>query len=128
MHIINHRDDRTKHDGRWVLLERDLFNAPDPQAALRILEHLVNADAIIQHTKNLEKQIRIIQRRGDDPKKTMLKNYSFVGSPGTGKTTVARAFGEIFFNLGLLSTKEVVECKAMELIGQYVGQSAPIVM
>jgi hypothetical protein len=37
---------------------------------------------------------------------------------------VARAFSEIFKGLGLLSSPLVVECKAMELIREYVGQSA----
>lgn len=120
----NYRDSRCKIDGLHVLEEEDMFNAPDPDAAIRVLEHLVNADEIIQHTKNLKKRITMMQKRGGDPK-TLLKNYSFVGSPGTGKTTVARAFGEIFHNLGLLNSSDVVECKAMDLLGEYVGQSAP---
>lgn len=37
---------------------------------------------------------------------------------------MARAFGQIFHDLGLISSPLVVECKAMELIGEYVGQSA----
>ena len=57
----------------------------------------------------------------------LMTNYSFVGAPGTGKTTVARAFGEIFHRLGLLASSTVVECKATELKGQYVGHSAPLV-
>lgn len=33
--------------------------------------------------------------------------------------------GKIFYDMGFISTKEVVECSATDLIGQYVGQTAP---
>lgn len=44
---------------------------------------------------------------------------------GTGKNTAARHMGKIFYDMGLISTKEVVECSATDLIGQYMGQTAP---
>lgn len=44
---------------------------------------------------------------------------------GTGKTTTARQMGKIFYGMGFISTKLVVECSATDLIGQYVGQTAP---
>lgn len=33
--------------------------------------------------------------------------------------------GKIFYDMGFISTKDVVECSATDLIGQYVGQTAP---
>lgn len=33
--------------------------------------------------------------------------------------------GKLFYNMGFLSTAEVIECSAIDLIGQYVGQTAP---
>jgi hypothetical protein len=47
------------------------------------------------------------------------------GRLGTGKTTTARKLGQVYYNLGLLSRVEVVECSASDLIGQYVGQTGP---
>jgi hypothetical protein len=47
------------------------------------------------------------------------------GRLGTGKTTTARKFGQVYYDLGLLSQVEVVECSASDLIGQYVGQTGP---
>ncbi len=44
---------------------------------------------------------------------------------GTGKTTTARKFGKVYYDLGFLSHVEVVECSASDLIGQYVGQTGP---
>jgi len=44
---------------------------------------------------------------------------------GTGKTTTARKFGQVYYDLGFLSQVEVVECSATDLIGQYVGHTGP---
>jgi stage V sporulation protein K len=88
-----------------------------------VLDSLVNTEHIRKYITSLQKRVKRHQREGKDVKK-FLTNYVFVGAPGTGKTTVARAFGEIFHELGLVSSPLVVECKAMELIGEYVGQSA----
>ena len=44
---------------------------------------------------------------------------------GTGKTTVARKIGQVFYNMGILASAEVIECSASDLVGQYVGQTGP---
>ena len=44
---------------------------------------------------------------------------------GTGKTTTARKMGKVYFDMGFLSSTEVVECSASDLVGQYVGQTGP---
>lgn len=120
------RDDRSKCDGRWLLVQSDLFEEPPADAPMKALENLVNADDILNYINQMKKRVQVQIARGTDPKK-LLKNYVFIGQPGTGKTTVARAFGEVFHGLGLLSSTTVVECKAMELIAGYVGQSSKLV-
>ncbi|WP_079709549.1 AAA family ATPase [Paraliobacillus ryukyuensis] len=45
------------------------------------------------------------------------------GNPGTGKTTIARLLAEIYYELGLLQSKEVIEVNRSHLVGSYVGQS-----
>jgi hypothetical protein len=44
---------------------------------------------------------------------------------GTGKTSTARKMGQVYYDMGLLATNEVIETSATELVGQYVGQTGP---
>jgi SpoVK/Ycf46/Vps4 family AAA+-type ATPase len=51
-----------------------------------------------------------------------------MGSPGTGKTTVARILAKIYHKMGLLSTGILTEVGRNELVGQFIGQTAPKVI
>jgi probable Rubsico expression protein CbbX len=52
-------------------------------------------------------------------------HMSFTGNPGTGKTTVAMKMAEVLHRLGYIEEPRVVACTRDDLVGQYVGHTAP---
>ena len=115
-----------KHKGLWILQADDLYVAPVPGQAMAALRKMANVEDIIGQ---LEKEMKSAKAslKGGKKRADLLQHWVFRGPPGTGKTTVARAFGEVFHGIGLLSDARVVECKATDLMAQYVGQTAPLV-
>ena len=93
------------------------------------LNELVGLQNIKDMLKDLVSLMQFKNKAGDSVnlKDTNL-HMIFLGNPGTGKTTVARMVAGILYNLKYIKQNKLIEVSAKDLVGEYVGQTAPKTM
>ena len=90
-----------------------------------IFKDVVGCDAVIAQLEGYQQMAVGMHLRGIDPREHIPTNFIFKGPPGTGKTTTARKVGRIFYEMGFLTSDDVVESSVSDLVGEYAGQTGP---
>ncbi len=92
------------------------------------IDAIVGLEEIKEYVLGLEEYYKVQKRREEEGLKTggVSKHMIFTGSPGTGKTTIARIISKYLKAIGVLSGGQLVEVSRADLVGKYVGHTAPL--
>ncbi|GJD03398.1 ATPase [Colletotrichum higginsianum] len=114
-----------------LLFTKEDLVGPEPSSALssckawKKMQCLIGLSSVKESVKALVDSIQsnYLRELAEEPVIEYSLNRVFLGSPGTGKTTVAKLYGQILVDIGLLSNGEVVVKNPSDFIGTVLGAS-----
>ncbi|MBR0112403.1 MAG: AAA family ATPase [Clostridia bacterium] len=101
---------------RSIVPEREIT-----EDSMKTIENMIGMQEVTRQMKEIVAQVKFSRASG---KKSPAMHMFFVGNPGTGKTTVARAIGQIFRENDILRVGKFFENKGRDLCAEYIGQTA----
>lgn len=141
-----------ERSGIWVFQPEDFDPEYDRGRSAnanlqRLFADVIGCENIVKQLGQYQNVCKAMKSRNIDPRPYIPTNFVFKGPPGkiiyisassshgiigtnnfflgTGKTTTARKFAKVYYDMGFLSDETVIECSASDLIGKYVGHSGP---
>ncbi|MBD5442042.1 MAG: AAA family ATPase [Treponema sp.] len=124
---LSTKTDLTDDDLRRIILD-DLPITKKPESVenvLAMLDELIGMESVKNAVRELCQTIQNNQKRKvlgfevDNPKIHIV----LTGNPGTGKTTVARILGKLFYTMQLLPSDKVIETAGLDMTAGFVGQT-----
>lgn len=111
---------------RYSLKSLNQNSSETLEEVIEELEGLIGLVPVKQEVRSLVNYIKIQKEREKHQLKTSPISYHsvFIGSPGTGKTTIARIIAKVYKHLGVLKSGHLVETDRAGLIAEYSGQTA----
>ncbi len=114
--------------------EKELFKAlpgtytGDIENVKSELNNIVGLREIKEYVLSLEEYYGVQKKRREAGLKAseVSKHMIFTGNPGTGKTTIARVISRYLKAIGVLTGGQLVEVSRADLVGKYVGHTAPL--
>ncbi|KAI9763740.1 MAG: hypothetical protein M1840_009137 [Geoglossum simile] len=93
-----------------------------------LFRDIVGCEEIIAQFEGYRQTVRGMRMYDIDPRPHIPFTLVFKSPPGTGKTTMARKIGQVFYEMGFLASAEVLECSVSDMVGSYIGQTGPKVI